>query len=304
MSGSKRIRDDPAKVAQGTTSVLGEKKVREDRQNKGPVCNECGKSGTVNDSLLSFPARAGKPGFFVHESCGKRSRSKTVALKQKMKADILKLVENSFAQSRQAMAGNGKTYCAPGEVKDFLTTALTNYSTVDLADTATATVIDASVPLEGIPVATFTEEEIESFPVAYAYHDDDPVSRENAKIATLDYEVQQRRLKRSSNAESRAASEDKLNANKTSRKSTVPKNGHPTLGEKDAHIDPEPAADFPAGWVSRKVPRTNQTHAKYDVRYYSPKQQYSFRSKKQAQKFLELLEDSNGDELLAIEKYY
>jgi len=56
--------------------------------------------------------------------------------------------------------------------------------------------------LEGLVEEGFADEDIESFPVAFAYDHDDPggISEENAKIASLDCEVEQRRLRAARNS--------------------------------------------------------------------------------------------------------
>ena len=145
--------------------------------------------------------------------------------------------------------------------------------------------------LEAIPESEFSETEMESFPVAFAYQGDDHTSEENAKIATLDYEVEQRRLKRNAN-----------NAKGTPKaKSGVVKPA--SASKRELAVDPEPAEGFPEGWTTRTVRRANATSGKTaDTFWYSPKLGLKFRSRPEVRKFLSALESTGGDETLAIKK--
>ena len=81
--------------------------------------------------------------------------------------------------------------------------------------------------------------------------------------------------------------------------------GHHTVGEKDEHIPTEPAGnDFPDGWVFRRIPRTKAGDPRTDRNYYSPKLGLRFRQKSDAKRFIEKLEEANGDEADAILKYH
>jgi len=80
-----------------------------------------------------------------------------------------------------------------------------------------------------------------------------------------------------------------------------PRKGHPTVGN-DSHISSEPVEEFPAGWVTRKVPRSAKGSKALDKFHYSPKLQYRFRSKPEVRRFLALLKTSGGDEAVAIRK--
>ena len=77
-------------------------------------------------------------------------------------------------------------------------------------------------PLEGLPLADFAEDEIESFPVVFAFDNEDPdgISEVNARIATLDYEVKQRRLRRSSGVDL----SNEMNKAKSAKKKQAPNN--------------------------------------------------------------------------------
>ena len=77
-------------------------------------------------------------------------------------------------------------------------------------------------------------------------------------------------------------------------------NGHPTVGERDAEIPTEAAEGFPDGWVTRRLPRHNANDPRMDKYWYSPKLGLKFRNKDDAKRFLNKLEDANGDESEAI----
>jgi len=75
----------------------------------------------------------------------------------------------------------------------------------------------------------------------------------------------------------------------------------PPLTNKESKISVLPASEFGEGWKVRKVPRSNGTHT--DSYYYSPIMGYKFRSKAEVGRFLEHLEEANGDESIAIDMY-
>ena len=79
---------------------------------------------------------------------------------------------------------------------------------------------------------------------------------------------------------------------------------HPTVSEKDEHIPTDPAEDFPEGWVVRRLPRLNPNDKRTDRNWYSPKLGLKFRSKADAMRFLEKLEEANGNEAAAIVEYH
>jgi hypothetical protein len=144
------------------------------------------------------------------------------------------------------------------------------------------------VPIQGILEDHFTADEIAAMPIVFAYHcpEEDPKgeSEQNAKIAQLDYEVEQRRLKR--NAKSQAKSPPELK------------------GSKPVAIDDErkPAEGFPDGWTRQLVPRSSTRSRAVDTYYYSPKG-LKFRSKPEVNRFLALLEEnSDVDEETAYDK--
>ena len=112
---------------------------------------------------------------------------------------ISSVVEAAFARARQATSQDGEAYYVLGELKDSLNEAIDSF-VGGLDATSTSSLRrreDApSEPLEGLPLAYFADEEIDSFPVVYAYDNEDPdgYSEENAKIATLDHDVEQKAI--------------------------------------------------------------------------------------------------------------
>ena len=155
-------------------------------------------------------------------------------------------------------------------------------------------------PLEGLPLADFAEDEIESFPVVFAFDNEDPdgISEVNARIATLDYEVKQRRLRRSSGVDL----SNEMNKAKSAKKKSV--KGHPTLTEQESQLPAKPAIGLPAGWVVRQKVREKikEGGPRADYFWYSPEKSYKFRSRNEVRKFLDAVEKSGGDETLAIER--
>jgi len=79
---------------------------------------------------------------------------------------------------------------------------------------------------------------------------------------------------------------------------------HPTVSEKDSHIPTEPAPDFPDGWKIRRIPRLNPTDKRTDRNWYSPKLGLRFRGKADALRFVEILENFNGNEAAAIMEFH
>ena len=58
------------------------------------------------------------------------------------------------------------------------------------------------------------------------------------------------------------------------------------------------AKGLPAGWTSRKIPRSSGD--KSDTLYFSPDMEYRFRTKPDVQKFLEHLKTASGNEVEAM----
>jgi hypothetical protein len=147
--------------------------------------------------------------------------------------------------------------------------------------------------LNGLSEDNFSQRQIDSYPVIFAHNAEDPdgSSEESARIATLDHEIGQQRLKqRFTNL---------LEGMKRKRSSI----GHPTLDEKELQL---PAEGFPTGWVVTQRPRETQKKEgvpRVDLFWHSPIMKYRFRSRVEVRRFLEILDLSDGDEMAAMEKF-
>jgi len=268
-----------------------------------PSRQESGKDAVKDGPLLTFAATTSRPQLQVRLSGGGGSHGQNIVSREKMEEGISSVVEAAFARARQATSQDGEAYYVLGELKDSLNEAIDSF-VGGLDATSTSSLRrreDApSEPLEGLPLAYFADEEIDSFPVVYAYDNEDPdgYSEENAKIATLDHDVEQRRLKRSS-----VNLSDEMKKAKSSKKKSF--KGHPTLTEKESQLPAEPAEGFPPGWVVRQSPRGSQAKdgaPRADLFWYSPDKAYKFRSRLEVRRFLEAMKTSGGDETVAIEK--
>eukprot|EP00986_Skeletonema_menzelii_P009030 scaffold3995_cov133-Skeletonema_menzelii.AAC.3 len=101
-----------------------------------------------------------------------------------------------------------------------------------------------------------------------------------------------------SNCQENGASTSELKSD--GKTESMSANGHPTVSERDAEIPSEAAEGFPDGWVTRRLPRHNANDPRMDKYWYSPKLGLKFRNKDDAKRFLNKLEDANGDESEAI----
>lgn len=83
------------------------------------------------------------------------------------------------------------------------------------------------------------------------------------------------------------------------------RNSDDSTGEKpsDSTLDvipSTPAKGMPHGWITRAIPRKNQSNrTKADTVWYSPVESYTFKSAAEAKKFHEMTEKTNGDETKA-----
>jgi len=154
---------------------------------------------------------------------------------------------------------------------------------------------EAATAILGISEEAFTADEIASMPVAFAYHRGDALSEQNAKIATLDYEMEQGRLKR------QAASNSSSGQAAKKRKPASPDR---SVSSTEKEIESEPATEFPSGWTMKHVPRKNGTKSRpCDTYYYSPKLRLKFRSRPEVKRFIALLDSSDNDEMKAHAKF-
>jgi hypothetical protein len=70
--------------------------------------------------------------------------------------------------------------------------------------------------------------------------------------------------------------------------------------EKDLAYPIEPVEDLPHGWTLRRIPRASSNHKTSDIYYYSPQESYKFRSRPEVSRFLDYLQQANGNEVAAI----
>ena len=83
------------------------------------------------------------------------------------------------------------------------------------------------------------------------------------------------------------------------------KNHHSTKRVRDETVQ-LPADEFPIGWVVRQRPRETQKNEgvpRVDLFWYSPIENYRFRSRVEVRRFLELLDILDGDEMAAMKKF-
>ena len=71
--------------------------------------------------------------------------------------------------------------------------------------------------------------------------------------------------------------------------------------EEDSHpnIEYADAVGLPEGWKHRRLPRKDKSHS--DPYWYSPMMNYKFNSIPKVRRFLDHMEDANGDEVMAYE---
>jgi len=292
--------------------------------------------GTSASALLSFPATSSRPSVDIHHpSFGppstkkKHAASKTPVSKGKLKEEILSVIDTTLYRTRHANSSvDGEVYYLFQEVKDALKKAFGNWTIEtpttddggkkddekdndDDDDDDSGEVKKSHEPIQGLDEEKFSKKEVDTFPVVFAYNNDDPsgVSEENAKIATLDYEVEQRRLRRrSSEGGGVGGSKSTTTARRASKPSTskpsTPKSSPRSrvATDKDFEKAAEPAEGFPKGWMMRRFKRSGGSRHE-DRYYYSPKMKYKFRSRPEVTRFLAVLKRSGGNEAAAIEKF-
>ena len=326
-TNNKRPRDE-------TKDKTSNKKTRT-TESMGQVCLACGKEATEKEPLLFFPATASESSFYIHVACGKKDHNHKLVWTQKASEELSSIVESALAQTRKAASRNGKSFYVVGELKNTLNEALESWAEGnEVARPSSSSVTKAEVvkkkspakakptePLKGLHESEFTMSEIEAFPVTFAYEIDDPtgLSEENAKIATLDYEVEQRRMRRAENqaekpavgrpvkepksAVGRPAKEPKSKATPAKKPGSAKKEkAHPTVSEREERFNAEVAEEFPKGWTLRRIPRSGSltTTKAEDTYYYSPVRKWRFRSRPEVNRFIECLKKSGGDEDTAI----
>lgn len=307
-SSGKRTRiEEPAASLQDSSVT---KRHRENPS--GSVCRVCQTMDEGKGKLLSFPATSVHDSMHVHVSCAKQSDRNMVVSKDMAKRDISSLLESTLTQTRRAPSGNGRAYYMISELQVAMNEAIEKWassrrgkqpqvvkqaepvrvhSTVtkpaapfdplqapQAAEPQSSTSIE---PLQGLSTADFTKDEIDSFPVAYAYYPDGPdaeMSEENAKIATLNHEANQRQLRRNNgqthqsttSTPTQTPTQPKIVSHKNESSETFFRRGVPNSVEMLSKHSPEPAADFPDGWLMVKRKRSGSDY-RVDCYWYSPK---------------------------------
>lgn len=225
-----------------------------------------------SSNILHFPATSSQSQRSLRVD---ESNPQTVS-----KDELLSMVDSVLEDTRSAKASDGTEHYLVDELKDNLMKAFSSPKKRVRSKN--------EVPIQGIPEDHFTADEIAAMPIVFAYHcpEDDPKgeSEQNAKIAQLDYEVEQRRLKRNAKSQGKSPPELKVS--------------------KPVAIDEErmPAEGFPSGWTKQEVPRSTTSSKVVDIYYYSPKG-LKFRSRPEVNRFLALLEEnSDMDEETAYDK--
>ncbi|KAK1742001.1 hypothetical protein QTG54_007574 [Skeletonema marinoi] len=207
------------------------------------------------------------------------------------KGDLLSLVDSVLKETRHAKSSDGEVHYLLDEIRDSMNKALESSLSHKVKKKSLKN--DAPIEIQGISEEAFTAEEIALMPVVFAYHCDDAESEQNAKIATLDYEVEQSRLKRKA-----AAATDESNSSSgqvaSKRKPASPAKSVNSIEDETERV---PADDFPGGWKMQSVPRTKVAGKKpFDTYYYSPKLGLKFRSRPEVKRFIALLDICDDDE--------
>ena len=73
-----------------------------------------------------------------------------------------------------------------------------------------------------------------------------------------------------------------------------------SVKEEGAQGEEGPAEEFPVGWTMKKIPRKNKNTASHDTYYFSPVQNYKFKSRPEVTRYLQCLDEVNGDETAAL----
>ena len=77
-----------------------------------------------------------------------------------------------------------------------------------------------------------------------------------------------------------------------------PKSKKKSLAKEE--VEEGPAVEFPDGWNMKKIPRKNKSKKQYDTFYFSPVQNYKFKSRPEVTRYLQCLNEVNGDETAAL----
>jgi len=288
-TGSKRPREESEQGKQSSKKSIGKKARKETNKEK---------------EMLNFPATSSQTSLSVRVSDDNK-----VISKDKASQEVSSIVKEALAKTRQATSNDGKTYYILSELKDTLSKALESWTGDKEVSFESPSVSKASKkfpeaqakvssePLEGLHESDFDANVVESLPVAYAYEVDDPagISEENAKIAQLDYEVEERRLRRS-NIQSTKKKEDKIKEKKATAGSAKK--------SKSPRVRKTTVTEIPAGWSLKAVKRSGDTN--HIDRYWEHPdlpQGLRVRSKVGVQTLLDYAEANNCGISKAYEKY-
>ena len=246
-TGSKRPCEESKQAKQSSKKSISKKARKETNKEK---------------ELLNFPATSSQTSISVRTS----DQGNKVISKDKASEDVSSIVQEAFAKTRQATSNDGKTYYILSELKDTLSKGLESWTGDKVVNCESPSVSKASKklpeaqakvssePLEGLHESDFDASVVDSLPVAYAYEVDDPagISEENAKIAQLDYEVEERRLRRS-NIQSTKKKEDKIKEKKITT-------GSAKKSTKSPRVRKTTVTEIPAGWTLKAVKRSGDTN--------------------------------------------
>lgn len=226
------------------------------------------------------------------------------------KNDLQSLFDSVLTDTRHAKSTDGNAHYLFDEIREKVSTALETALESSLSSSLKGKKkpvksegneggdeAEAVTAILGISEEAFTADEVASMPVVFSYHCEDAVSEQNAKIATLDYEVEQGRKKRQAATSSSGQAAKK-------RKSASPDDRSVSSTATEKEIESEPATEFPSGWTKKNVPRKNGTKSRpCDTYYYSPKLRLKFRSRPEVKRFIALLESCDNDEMKAHSKF-
>jgi hypothetical protein len=273
----------------------------------------------------TFPATSSHQSLRI-DANSKNPRHQTIS-----KDDLRSLFDSVLKETRHTKSVDGKALYLLDEIRDNIISGL-KPSSHKVTKKPLKLKKEAPVEIQGIPEDSFTADEIALMPVVFSYHCEDIESEQNAKIATLDYEVEQNRLKRKaamgdesnptsgqsgtkepvSSAEQgrlkrKAAmcDESNLSSGQASKKEPVSSAEHKSDSPIEDETEKEPDDEFPpSGWVTQHVPRKIGTSNRpVDTYYYSPKLQLKFRSKPEVKRFVALLDSSGNDEEKAFAEF-
>lgn len=302
---SKKKKPKKKKQSTGTKRPREESKEGQVKQSSKKSSKKARKETNKEKELLNFPAISSQSSLSIRAS----DKGKKIVSKDKASQEVSSIVQEAFAKTRQATSNDGKTYYILSELKDTLSKAIESWTGDKEVSFESPSVSKASKklpeaqakvssePLEGLHESDFSTNVVESLPVAYAYEVDDPagISEENAKIAQLDYAVEERRFRRS-NIQSAKNKEDKIKEKKITTGSAKK--------SKSPRVRKTTVTEIPAGWSLKAVKRSGDTN--HIDRYWEHPdlpQGLCVRSKVGVQTLIDFAEANNCGISKAYEKY-